>query len=95
MSDINLEDILNQKEFDQLSKDTKKGLVKLSQDLVGKSSNDAMKLIGNFYNTNLKNQKLSNTDKKALYTAITSGLDNNTKKQFDSLYSMVMGGMKK
>ncbi len=90
MSKIDMEKILSEKEFDELSNSTKKGLIELSRNIEGKSSNDAMKLIGNFYNTTLKKEKMTSANKKALYLAITSNLDSKTKQQFDMLYNMVI-----
>ncbi len=93
MSDINLEEILRKKEFDELSDKTKKELIAISNQIKNKSSMEAFKIIGNFYNTTLKNEQLTPANKKALYLAITSSLDKKTKTQFDMLYESLLKKM--
>ncbi len=93
MSEINIEQILSKKEFDGLSASTKSAIVKVSNQIENKSSMEAFKILGDFYNNTLKHENLSSADKKAIYMAITSSLDKNTKGQFDMLLSKLSKGV--
>lgn len=90
MSEINMKEILQKNEFDELSNGTKEELIKVSDKIKNKSTTEAFKIIGEFYNNTLKNENISPANKKALYMAITNSLDSSSKKQFDMLYENIL-----
>ncbi len=85
MGEVNIEVILQKREFDGLSPNAKNAIIKASNQIKNKSSMEAFKILGDLYNNTLKHENLSASDKKAIYMAITSSLDSNSKGQFDKL----------
>lgn len=90
MSGIDINNILGKKEFDELSNTTKKEILDISEEIKGKSSSEAIKIIGDFYKNTLSKEELTPNKKDEVYKSITSSLDPKSKMQFDKLYSLLL-----
>lgn len=90
MSGIDLSSILNKKEFNNLSNQTKQDILEVSQKIKTKSPTDAMQIIADFYKNSLSKEELTPSKKESIYKAITSSLDSKSKTQFDKLYDLLL-----
>ncbi len=87
---MSIEEILYEKEFDVISDGLKEKLISLNKNLVGKNEMERMKFLVDFYNNNLKNIKLREEEEKAMFIAITNSLNEKDKKQFESMYKILL-----